>query len=251
MSNPREHVDRSPHRRCCGCACRAGVGPRRGLVRHQLARRGRAWRLLPGGRRRHLREIRPQGHDRPERRQPGAADRPTRSSSTWQGNLLARSRRVEQDIPVVDVAAIFQKDPQVLIAHPDSGVETFADLAKLPTIFMGKDLFFTGFQWMKAAFPASRTSSSSPIPSTRRRSLPTRCRPAGLHHLRALRDPEAGRFQARVFLMADAGFDTSSTMIEARRTLSRTIPTSSSASSMPRSSAGTITSTATTRPPTI
>ncbi len=69
------------------------------------------------------------------------------------GNLLEPFSAVEQEVPLVEVAAIFQKDPQVLIAHPDAPVETFADLAKLPTISMAKDLFVSGFQWMKQARP--------------------------------------------------------------------------------------------------
>ena len=59
-------------------AARPRRDARQGLVRHQLGRRGRAWRLLPGGRRRHLQEIRPRRHHRagrPERQQPHAADR--------------------------------------------------------------------------------------------------------------------------------------------------------------------------------
>ena len=58
--------------------------------------------------------------------------------------------RVKQGIPVIDVAAMFQKDPQVLMAHPDAPYNTFADLAKAPTIFMGKDLYAVQFSWMKA-----------------------------------------------------------------------------------------------------
>ena len=103
--------------------------------------------------------------------------RPTRSSSTWQGNLLGTFSAVEQDIPVVDVAAIFQKDPQILMAHPDPASKNFADLAKLPTIFIGKDLLRHRLPVDEGGLsPASRTSSSSPTPSTRRRFSPTRCR---------------------------------------------------------------------------
>lgn len=43
---------------------------------------------------------------------------------------------IEQGIPLVDVAAFYQKNAQVIVAHPDSGVEKFDDLAKLETIFM-------------------------------------------------------------------------------------------------------------------
>ena len=35
------------------------------------------------------------------------------------GNLLGTFAAVQQDIPVRVVAAIFQKDPQVLMSHPD------------------------------------------------------------------------------------------------------------------------------------
>ena len=58
-------------------AC-ARADPGQGLVRNQLGRGSRAWRLLPGGRRRHLQEIRPRRHHRAGRsqqQQPHAADR--------------------------------------------------------------------------------------------------------------------------------------------------------------------------------
>jgi NitT/TauT family transport system substrate-binding protein len=35
---------------------------------------------------------------------------------------------VAQGIPKITVAAIFQKDPQCIIAHPNTGIKTFADL---------------------------------------------------------------------------------------------------------------------------
>ena len=56
----------------------ARANPGQGLVWNQLGRGGRAWRLLPGGGRRHLQEIRPRRHHRagrPQHQQPHAADR--------------------------------------------------------------------------------------------------------------------------------------------------------------------------------
>ena len=35
-------------------------------------------------------------------------------------------------------------------------------LANLPVVFLGKDLFSTGFQWMKAAFPGFRDEQVKP-----------------------------------------------------------------------------------------
>ncbi len=39
---------------------------------------------------------------------------------------------VAQSIPKITVAAIFQKDPQCLIAHPNTGVNSLADLKGRP-----------------------------------------------------------------------------------------------------------------------
>ncbi|WP_421725817.1 ABC transporter substrate-binding protein [Bauldia sp.] len=134
-----------------------------------------------------------------------------------QGNLIGSFSAAEQDIPVVAVAAIFQKDPQVLIAHPDSGVETFADLAKLPTIFMGKDLFSTGFQWMKAAFPGFRDEQIKPYTFN---PAPFLADKMSAQQGYITSEPYAiereGGFVPELFLMADAGFDTPSTMIEVK-----------------------------------
>src|SRR5689334_25149376 len=41
-------------------------------------------------------------------------------------NLLQAFDAVAQNIPTISVAALFQKDPQVLIAHPDQGIDKFA-----------------------------------------------------------------------------------------------------------------------------
>jgi NitT/TauT family transport system substrate-binding protein len=45
---------------------------------------------------------------------------------------------VAQNIPTLVVAAMFQKDPQVLLAHPDQGIEKFEDLKKL-TLLISKE----------------------------------------------------------------------------------------------------------------
>src|SRR5690242_7102513 len=58
---------------------------------------------------------------------------------------------VAQRIPTVSVAAMFQKDPQVLLAHPDAGVETFEDLKKL-TLLVSAEGMVNYFKWLKADF---------------------------------------------------------------------------------------------------
>ena len=53
-------------------------------------------------------------------------------------NTLQSFDAVERNIPTLAVAAMFQKDPQVLIAHPGQGIEKFDDLKKL-TLFVSKE----------------------------------------------------------------------------------------------------------------
>ncbi len=66
------------------------------------------------------------------------------------GNLLQSFDNVKNGVPTIVVAAIFQKDPQAIFAHPGQGYDKFADLAKAPTVFISKDGQFSFWQWMKA-----------------------------------------------------------------------------------------------------
>ena len=68
--------------------------------------------------------------------------------STDMAILLARNTGV----PVTTVASIFQKDPQVLIAHED--VKSFEDL-KGKTIFIGAASHRTFWPWLKARYGLS------------------------------------------------------------------------------------------------
>lgn len=57
----------------------------------------------------------------------------------------------QEGAPVKAVAAYLQKDPQVLIAHPDQGIETIADLKGHPILL--SDASVTAFWvWLKAKY---------------------------------------------------------------------------------------------------
>jgi NitT/TauT family transport system substrate-binding protein len=58
-------------------------------------------------------------------------------------------KAIEQNLPVVTVAATFQKDPAVMIAHP--GVASLADL-KGKTLLIGQASETTFWPWLKARF---------------------------------------------------------------------------------------------------
>jgi len=57
----------------------------------------------------------------------------------------------QENVPVKAVAAFMQKDPQVLIAHPDQGVESLADLKGRPILL--SDASVTAFWvWLKSKY---------------------------------------------------------------------------------------------------
>jgi NitT/TauT family transport system substrate-binding protein len=133
------------------------------------------------------------------------------------GNLILPFSAAEQDIPLIEVAAIFQKDPQIFMTHPDAPVEKFEDLAKLPTIFMGNEVFVTMFQWMKSEFPGFRDEQMKPYTFN---PAPFIADPQSAQQGYATSEPfaveQAAGWKPKVFLAADAGFNTYSTMIEAK-----------------------------------
>jgi len=132
--------------------------------------------------------------------------------------MLGPMNAETQQIPVVEVAAIFQKDPQVFLVHPDAGVNTFADMAKLPTIFLGDEGFATFFQWMKWQYPGFRDEqykryAFDPAPFI----VDKRSAMQGYVTSEPFAVEQASGLKSKVFLLADNGWDTPSTMIEGKR----------------------------------
>jgi NitT/TauT family transport system substrate-binding protein len=133
-------------------------------------------------------------------------------------NTLQSFDAVEQNIPTLAVAAMFQKDPQVLIAHPDQGIDTFEDLKKL-TLFISKEGLASYFQWLKADFGFSEakvkpyTSNPQPFLADKQSAMQgyVTSEPYAI-------EKQAG-FKPKVFLIADQGFNSYSTLIETRRDL--------------------------------
>lgn len=136
----------------------------------------------------------------------------------YMGGMMTALDSVKQDVPAITVAALFQKDPQVLLVHPDQGIEKFTDIAKLPTILMGKDGFITYFQWMKSlnvGFNDSQykpyTFNSAPFIADKRSAQ------QGYLTSETYSIEKKAGFRPKAFLLADAGYDPYSTTIETMR----------------------------------
>jgi NitT/TauT family transport system substrate-binding protein len=136
------------------------------------------------------------------------------------GNMLEPFSAIEQGIPTTVVAAIFQKEPQVLLAHPGEGLETLADLAKLPVIFMGKDGYASYFQWMKSAFPGFRDEQYKPYAYNPAPFIADKqSAQQGYITSEPYEVEKQAGWKPKEFLLADYGFDTYSTLIETQTKL--------------------------------
>jgi len=131
-------------------------------------------------------------------------------------NSLQTFDAVEHNIPTVAVAASFQKDPQVLIAHP--GVGKLADL-KTHTLFVSKEGMVTYFQWLKADFGFDEskvkpyTFNAQPFLGDKNSAM------EGYVTSEPYAIEKQAHFKPAVFLLADHGFNSYSTLIETRRDL--------------------------------
>jgi NitT/TauT family transport system substrate-binding protein len=133
-------------------------------------------------------------------------------------NALQAFDAVAQNVPTVAVAAVFQKDPQVLIAHPDAGVKTFLDLKKL-TLFISPEGMTNYFQWLRSEYGfrdtqvKPYTSNPQPFLADRRSAM------QGYVTSEPYVIETKAHFKPVVFLLADYGFHSYSTLIETRRDL--------------------------------
>lgn len=131
-------------------------------------------------------------------------------------NMIQALTAVEQNVPTLAVSSLFQKDPIVLMSHPGVGLDKFEDLPKA-TAFVGKENLASVYQWLKLAYgfreekvkpytfnPAPFIADKNSIQQGYLTSEPYEI------------EKQAG-FRPNVFLLADHGYDSYSTTIEARR----------------------------------
>ncbi|MBO0751250.1 MAG: ABC transporter substrate-binding protein [Bradyrhizobiaceae bacterium] len=133
-------------------------------------------------------------------------------------NTLQSFDAVEQNIPTIAVASMFQKDPQVLIAHPDRGVNEIKDL-KGSVLYVSKEGMASYFQWLKADYGMTdaqvRPYTFNPQPFLADRNSAMQ----GYVTSEPYAIEKQTGTKPKVFLLADYGFSSYSTLIETRRDL--------------------------------
>jgi NitT/TauT family transport system substrate-binding protein len=132
------------------------------------------------------------------------------------GNLLHSFDNVKNGVPTMVVAAMFQKDPQALIAHPGQGYEKFEALKNAPVALIAKDGQFSWWQWLKVTHgfkdEALRPYNYNLGPFLAN----SKAIQQGYSVAEPIYVENQGQFKPVVHLLADHGFSTYSTVIEAR-----------------------------------
>lgn len=140
------------------------------------------------------------------------------------GNLLLTFDAIKNGVPITVVGAVFQKDPQAILAHPGEGYETWADLKKAPTVLISKDGQFSFWLWMKAEH-GFKDEQLKPYTFNL---APWLADKKAIQQGYSISEPisvrKQGGFDPKVFLLADQGFSTYSTTIEARQQMVKEKP---------------------------
>jgi NitT/TauT family transport system substrate-binding protein len=133
-------------------------------------------------------------------------------------NTLMSLDAVANKVPVVTVAAMFQKDPQVFLTHPESKVTKLEELKPL-TLFVSKEGISSYYQWLKSEYGFSEknvrpyTFNPQPFIATPQSAM------QGYVTSEPYAVEQAAKFKPGIILLADYGFNTYSTLIETRSEL--------------------------------
>lgn len=139
------------------------------------------------------------------------------------GNLLQAFSAAAEGIPLKVVAAHFQKEPQVIMTHPGQGLDTWESLEGI-TLFIGDNGYQSYYQWMIDTFGFTAAQRKpytfNPAPFL----ADPRSGQQGYVTSEPYAVEQAGGFVPNVFLIADKGFDTYSTTVEAMDETIETMP---------------------------
>jgi NitT/TauT family transport system substrate-binding protein len=128
------------------------------------------------------------------------------------GNLLS----AEAKLPIVAVAADFQKSPQIFMSHPGQGLDTWQALATAKPVYVGAGAINTFYAWMKLVY-GFKDENIRPYNFN---SAPFIMNKSSIQQGYVTAEPfeieKQGHFSPNVFLLSDYGYDTYATLIVTR-----------------------------------
>src|SRR5208283_634982 len=136
------------------------------------------------------------------------------------GNLLS----AESKLPLIAVAADFQKSPQILMSHPGVGLDKWEDLPKAKAVYVGAGAIQTFYAWLRLAY-GFKDENIRPYNFN---SAPFIQNKTSIQQGYLTAEPyeieRQGGFKPNVFLLADYGYSTYSTLIVTRTDIVQTKP---------------------------
>ena len=134
------------------------------------------------------------------------------------GDILGDFYNVEHELPTVTVAAHFQKNPLIMMAHPNAGFDKWEDLPKA-TAIVSKGALATYYSWMRTAW-GFKDENVKPYNYNSATFISD---PHSIQQGYLTAEPfsveQQGHFKPNIFLLSDYGYSSYATTIIARKDL--------------------------------
>lgn len=134
------------------------------------------------------------------------------------GDVLGDFYNVEHELPTVTVAAHFQKNPLIMMAHPNAGMEKWEDLPKA-TAIVSKGALATYYSWMRTAW-GFKDENVKPYNYNSATFISD---PHSIQQGYLTAEPYSveaqGHFKPNIFLLSDYGYSSYATTVIARKDL--------------------------------
>ena len=127
-------------------------------------------------------------------------------------NSFVVSKLVDVNAPIKAVAAFLQKDPQVLLAHPDVGINAFADMKGHP-ILLSDESRTAFWPWIKSKWGFSDSQVRSYDGNSSQFIVDKSLVQEGYLTSEPYTIEKQGHFQPKVFLLADQGYSSYAGMV--------------------------------------
>ena len=133
------------------------------------------------------------------------------------GDQIGDFLSAESKLPLVAVAADFQKSPQILMSHPGVGLDKWENLPKAKPVYVGAGAVNTFYSWLRLTY-GFKDENIRPYNFT---SAPFIQNKEAIQQGYVTAEPyeieKQGGFKPDIFLLSDYGYSTYSTLIETRR----------------------------------
>ena len=132
------------------------------------------------------------------------------------GDMIGNFLSAESKLPLIAVAAEFQKSPQILMSHPGVGLDRWEDLPNAKPVYLGAGAINTFYAWLRLAY-GFRDEAVRPYNFN---SAPFIANKQSIQQGYVTAEPfeiaRQGGFKPNVFLLADHGYSTYATLIVTR-----------------------------------